>query len=167
MAPETLWQKVRRSFELDDGSFPSVAIVDLEVAEVANLYRIVRESSALVDSDVTFWDVEKSANVPLDSVPNAALLVAEGRAAGFAFAARGLEINSIELPNLGFQIFESVFSIHYQMGPAWQPLQVHAFFLWLRELVLMTKHGRLDLTVDGPIASEAFMYAWAQFAAEQ
>src|SRR3954463_15887570 len=127
MSPESVWLYVRECFETDDGSLPSVAFTDLEPVEVGNLYRIVRTGSTLVNPEVTFWDFENAQDVELDRVPNAALLVAEKRAAGFAFAVSGFEVEQVRLPNLGVQIFESVFAIHYQMGPLWRPLQAYTF----------------------------------------
>ncbi len=162
MSPENIWLRVRACFEVDDGSFPSIAIIELEPAEVGNLYGIVRAASTLVNPEASFWNVEKGESVPLDSVSNAALLVAERRAAGFAFAASGIDADGIKLPNLGFQVFESAFSIHYQMGAAWGPLEAHAFLLWLKRLVSTTRRGQLDLSVDGPPAPESFMEAWTQ-----
>ena len=163
MSPETLWSLVRDCFEIDDGSSPTIALVDLEPDEVGNLYRAVRSGTHLVDNDASFWDYHASADVPLDSVPNAALLVAHGTAAGFGFAVKGLNAGSVCLPNLGFQVFRTVFSLHYQMGASWGPAQVFALFGWLRDCLRMTKHGNLDLKVDGPPDVIVFQSAWDDF----
>ena len=163
MSPESLWLRVRECFDADDGSFPTISIVDLTAIEVAALYQGARTGTELVNPDASFWDLERREDVRLDEVPNAASLVAERRAAGFAFAVTGLEVHKIRLPNLGFQIFESVVSVHYQMGPAWGQLQVYGFFLWLKDVVSATKRGRIDLSIEGPPESGAFLSAWAEF----
>jgi hypothetical protein len=163
MSPETLWMRVRHCFENDDGWFPTIELVELQPDEVGKLYLVVRDGTRLVNPDVSFWDYEAGVNSLLDDVPNAGLLVANRRAAPFAFAVEGIIATGIPLPNLGFQVFESVFAVHYQKGVEWKSPQVFAFFSWLRRLMAMTSTGKVNLTADGPPDPVVFRNALEEF----
>src|SRR3954468_163145 len=65
------------------------------------------------------------------------------------FCSDGARGSEDQAANLGFEIFESVVSVHYQMGSAWGQQQVYGFFLWLRDVVSSTERGRVDLRTEG------------------
>src|SRR5688572_14392400 len=83
--PEQLWQMLRRNFESDDGSLPTIELQNLAGAEVAELYSVVRSGAQIGSQDATFWDLSQATERRLDDVPNAALLVSSGKAAPFHF----------------------------------------------------------------------------------
>jgi hypothetical protein len=166
MNSETLWHLVRSSFDLDDGSLPAVELHALSVDEVGHIYASIRTRSGTVVGFPSFWDYESNTERGLDEVPNAALLVAEGKAAAFHFLIEGSLASGVRLPTLGFQIFEDVVAVDYRMGPDWGPLQVFAFFGLLKDLLAMSRCGRLELAVERPPNPSAFRDAWEKFSGD-
>jgi RHS repeat-associated protein len=149
-------------FELDDGSLPAVEIANLLPQEVAAIYRKVRASST-VRGTPSFWDEQTGSDRPLDDVPNAALLVAERRAAAFHFVTDGLPVSGVALPCLGVQVFQDIVAVDYRMGPEWDSERVFAFFQWLRAVLESTRGGRLEVAAEGPPDPVAFSAAWDAF----
>jgi hypothetical protein len=162
MSPEALWSRVRHCFESNDGSLPAVELQSLEPDEVATVYRKVRASGKLRGAP-SFWDRETSSDRLLDAVPNAALLVTEGRAAAFHFVMEEFTTSEVVLPYLGFQVFQSLVAVDYRMGSEWNAQRVFGFLQWLRALLEATRSGKLDLATDGPPDPAAFLTAWEDF----
>lgn len=160
MSPEVLWNKVHSAFELSDDSLPEIAVVDLEPDEVVLLYARILSNGRLVDAQATFWDYETNSEGRISDVPNAAERVVTGKAAGFTFTLIDIVSQEVTLPEIGFQVFESTIIVFYQTGRHWDATRTYAFFSWLRDLVLRTRAGRLDLS-QGP--ADVFPQAWAEF----
>lgn len=163
MNAETLWHLVRTCFEPDDGSLPAVELHALSTDEVRRIYASIRANPGALVGCPSFWDYESGSERRLDDVPSAALLVAEGKAAAFHFAIDGLVASDVRLPTLGFQVFSDLIAVDYRMGSGWGPVQVFAFFAWLRGRLAGSRCGRLELAADGPPNPSAFRDAWEKF----
>lgn len=120
----------------------------------------------MLTGNPTFWDKESMSDRALDDVPNAALLVPSGRAEPFHFAVQGIKVDATELPCIGIQVFQEILALDYRMGTEWQPLQVFAFFSWLKELIGNTQRGTLiPQEGEGPPNPLRFVDAWNRFVA--
>src|SRR5262245_53511760 len=97
-----LWEEVRHCFDTDDGSLPSILVTPLSPAAMSAVYAMLRRRSRLVGDDPpVFWSRTREQSVEVDSVPNAAALVAAGEADVFHHCIGGLVAGGVELPVLG------------------------------------------------------------------
>ncbi len=164
MTPSELWDLVGCCFSEDDGSLPGIEIRNLAPDEVAHIYAWIRSNSVVASLAPAFWDNREEVDRPIDSVPNAALLVATGQAAPFLVAVNGLTVDRVTIPCLGIFVFQDTIALDYRMGSAWQPEQVFAFFSLLRHLVLFSAAGTIHpASNEGPPYPEAFAVSWACF----
>lgn len=164
MTPSELWDHVGCCFREDDGSLPGIEIRNLAPDEIAQIYAWIRSHSVVESLAPTFWDNRHQTDRPIDSVPNAAHLVATGEAAPFHFAVNGLSVQQVLIPCLGIFVFQDTIALDYRMGRAWQPEQVFAFFSLLRLLVKLSAAGTVHPEAgEGPPYPEAFSVAWAYF----
>jgi len=158
-----LWQSVRRCFEENDGSLPTIELKNLSPPELGSRYAAILDSGS-VPADATFWDNIDETERRLKDVDNAASLVANRQAAPFHFTIDDVRANDAAIPTLGIHVFQDMLAVDYRMGPEWSPDGVFAFFLWLEALLERTQSGELaPSTSEGPLEPEAFLSAWKLF----
>ncbi|WZP00486.1 hypothetical protein EP7_002130 [Isosphaeraceae bacterium EP7] len=80
-----------------------------------------------------FWSFEVEAELTVDSVPDAAGLVTEGRAAMYNHCISGVIAGGAELPVLGIFVLSDSIELDYRMGKEWGPRQVAGFFELLKD----------------------------------
>ena len=161
---EELWNLVRSCFEVDDGSLPSLEIQNLTSAEIARIYASIRQEAEVVTKNPSYWDNESDSERLLDSVQNAASLVATGQAEPFHFSVAGIRRGGVEVPCIGIFVFQDLLAFDYRMGSHWGPEQVFALFGWLRSVVESTGGASLvPSTSEGPPDPQAFGRAWRTF----
>jgi len=102
---DDLWNQVRACFDTNDGSLPGIEIGQLSAPGVAAVYTMLRARSRIVGDPPEFWSLSDDAARPIDSVPNAATLVATGQAEAFHHCVDGLVVGGVELPTLGVFVF--------------------------------------------------------------
>ena len=159
---DELWNAIRGCFETDDGSLPSIEINGLSASDVALVYKNLRERSRLWDKDAVFWDVERECQAPVDSVENAAVLVAQGRAESFHICLADLMVNSVALPDIGVFVFSDGIELDYRMGPDWTRARVLAFFELLCQLVNLAPSAVVEpARQEGPPNPDAFRRFWS------
>ncbi len=164
MTPSEHWNLAGCCFCEDDGSLPGVEIQNLSTNEVAQIYSWIRSNSTVESLDPVFWDNRNDRNRPIDSVPNAAALVAAGDAAPFHVAVSNLIVDRVAIPTLGVFVFQDMISLDYRMGSEWQAEQVFAFFTLIRKLVRFSQAGSVHPeTNEGPPHPDAFAISWAYF----
>jgi hypothetical protein len=130
---DSLWAKVGGCFDTDDGSLPGIEVSNLSPAGVSAVYAMLRQRSRLVGNPPEFWSRTQEASVLVDSVPNAAALVAAGEAEAFHHCIAGVVAGGVELPVLGVFVWPNVIELDYRMGREWGPAQVAGFFELLRD----------------------------------
>jgi hypothetical protein len=164
MNPLELWDIVFPCFENNDGSLPNIELHNLLKEEIGIIYEKIRENSTVVTERPVFWNKKLQSEQHIDDVTNAALLVPQRQAEPFHFCVSGLSYQLIEIPALGFYIFQDIIAIDYRMGNQWGAKQVFSFFSLLKELVDLTERGSLTCFVnDGPPNPKIFQDAWENF----
>lgn len=158
---DELWEVVHSCFDTDDGSLPTVVLTNLADTDLAAVYAQLRGRSELACDEASFWDVAQQRLRPLDQVPNAAELVADGSAEAFHVVLR--VIDGVVIPDLGVQFAPGRVALDYRMGPGWGPSEVWAFFALLKELLGMTAAGWLQLDEERPPNAEQFIAAWQRW----
>ncbi len=160
-----LWEQVVACFDTNDGSLPGIFVSNLSAASVAGIYAMLRRRSKLAgDSPPEFWSIRQQKSVAVDSVPNAAALVAAGQGEPFHFCIEGLVAYGRELPVLGVFVWHDAIELDYRMGPEWGPQEIAGFFELLRDCCDMDS-GAVVLPADceGPPYPQLFLQAWAAY----
>ncbi len=127
MNEKDLWKHVHCCFDSDDGSLPSIAIEPLRVSEIALIFQILTLEGRIVSESPEFHDQSTDQMRRLESVSNAAKLVAEFKASPFHLVFEGIRSGSQELPELGLNQANAgqfsvsgvaIFSAQRRRGPA-------------------------------------------------
>ena len=161
---DSIWELVRECFEADDGSLPSIEIVNLSPTGVAAVYAMLRRRSRLTGEPPEFWSRQDEASLPIDSVPNAAAMVAANHADAFHHTIAGLVAGGVELPVLGVFVWSNCVELDYRMGPEWGPAEVAGFFELLRDCCeIEVGAAVLPADSEGPPYPDRFMRAWSLF----
>ena len=152
---EQLWVQLHDLFDTDDGSLPDIEINNLTPQAIGDIYTFLRSRSELVgynrhpETDrPCFWHKLRQCDEELDSVPNAALLTANGTAEAFHFVVGGLTFNGTIVPNLGVFIFSDSIALDYRMGEAWGSAQLWALFDCLHQIQQIAPFAEIVLS-DG------------------
>ncbi|MBX7105944.1 MAG: hypothetical protein K1X57_17815 [Gemmataceae bacterium] len=130
---DSLWDEAGVCFDTDDGSLPGIEVDKLSPAGVSAVYAMLRRRSRLVGDPPEFWSRTHEGSVPVDSVPDAAGLVAAGEAEAFHLCIGGVVAGGVELPVLGVFVWPGCVELDYRMGREWGPAQVAGFFALLRD----------------------------------
>lgn len=164
MNESALWEVVHCCFDEDDGSLPTIAIESLSASEIELVFETLIREGRILTEEPFFHDQQTDKMLPLNSVPNAAKLVAEFKASPFHVIIGDICINGQELPELGIFFFQDSIAVDYRMGGEWNAAKVFAFFVWLKHLISLTESGKvITCTQDGPPSPEAFDAAWQTF----
>lgn len=159
-----LWNQVRACFETDDGSLPGVEIANVTAVGVAAIYAMIRSRSRLCGESPEFWSLASNSSQPVDSVANAAALVASGEAEAFHIVVEGLFAAGAALPAIGVFVFADSIELDYRMGRDWDEARVTGFFEFLRDCCARARGSTLvPAEQEGPPYPEAFMHAWSKF----
>jgi hypothetical protein len=161
---ECLWQQVGECFDTDDGSLPGIVIDKLSPEGVAAVYWMLRQRSRMATDSPEFWSRDKAASLSVDSVPNAAALVAAGQAEPFHHCIAGVIAAGRELPVLGVFVWPDAVELDYRMGCEWGPDQVAGFFELLRECCALDPAAIIvPAEFVGPPYPDRFMQAWSAY----
>jgi hypothetical protein len=159
---DELWSTIRGCFETDDGSLPSIEVNGLSTTDVASIYSMLRKQSRLWNEDAVYWDVERQAEVPVDSVENAAALVGQGRAEPFHLCLSDLAVSDALLPDIGVFVFSDSIELDYRMGPEWTRDRVAALFELLCQIVIDRPSAVVEpSSPEGPPDPAAFRHFWS------
>lgn len=161
---DLLYEQVRHCFDTDDGSLPGIELNRLSPQGVGEIYAMIRRRSRMASTSPEFWSRTANASFPVDSVPNAAALVATGWAEAFHHTVAGLVSAGVELPVLGVFVFSDSIALDYRMGPEWGPSQVAGLFELLWDCCALDTHAVVEPeSPEGPPYPERFMIAWTEF----
>lgn len=163
-----LWNELRDLFDTDDGSLPEIRVDYRDAGATVSGYALLRGRAARVVSDnAHFWSKTHDAERPLDSVANAAALVASGEAEAFHVVLGGIQSGRVAIPNLGVFVFPDQLALDYRMGPAWGPKELEAFFGLLGELASLDPDASLSLEEAVlPDVADRFQNSWRRWCAE-
>ena len=161
---DSLWDQVGACFDTDDGSLPGIEVSKLSPDELAAIYAMLRSRSHVEGDPPEFWSTVEEASRPVDSVPNAAALVASGQAEAFHMLIAGLVASGVPLPPIGVFVWPDTIELDYRMGSDWGPPQVAGFFELLRDCCRLAA-GALVVPADceGPPYPKRFLQAWSSF----
>src|SRR5262245_34025026 len=110
-----LWNELRDLFDRDDGSLPEIRVDYVDPAAMVAGYALLRGRAArVVSENAYFWSKTHSAERPLDSVPNAAALVASGEAEAFHVVLAGIQSRNAAIPDLGLFVFPDQLALDYR-----------------------------------------------------
>lgn len=161
---QSLWEQVGDCFETDDGSLPGIEVAKLSPAGVAAVYAMLRTRSRLVGEPPEFWSRAQEASLPVDSVPNAAALVAAGQAEPFHHCIAGVVAGRVELPVLGVFVWPDAIELDYRMGRDWGPSQVAGFFDLLGDCCVLDPGAVVvPAESEGPPYPDRFLRAWGSY----
>jgi hypothetical protein len=158
------FELVSPCFIEDDGSLPGVEIANLTSSEIKAIYDSIRSRSKIASENAVLWIESEQRDVPLDSVPNAAALVAEGIADSFHFCFTDLRIGTVELPMLGLFVFADFIELDYRMGPHWTLETIDGFFRLLLEIRSIAPGLIIRFpSVEAPPDSDRFLDVWREY----
>jgi hypothetical protein len=161
---EIFWAQVAECFNTDDGSLPGIEIGKLSAEGVAAIYAMLRRRSRLAGELPVFWSRTEEASLLVDSVSNAATLVASGQAEAFHHCIAGVIAAGVELPILGVFVWRDIVELDYRMGTEWRPPQVVGFFELLRDCCAIDAGAVVaPAEFEGPPNPERFAQAWAHY----
>lgn len=161
---DSLWAQVSQCFATDDGSLSGIEISRLSPGGVSALYAMLRRRSRLEGEPPEFWSRTAEASLPVDSMPDAAALVAEGQAEPFHHCISGLIAGGVELPTLGVFVWQHTIELDYRMGGEWGPSQVAAFFELLRQCCALDAGAVVTpAAFEEPPYPERFVQAWSSY----
>ena len=142
VALSDFWKRYHTSFDEEDGSLPEVRFEDVADENLPRLFERLRSRAEHL-SDAGFWDLEHGRDERVAAVPNAAALVAEGKAEGFHFLAVGAAIDGARLPEIGAFVLRGEFALDYQPGPVWDERTFNAFLALICELRQLAPEARV------------------------
>ncbi len=161
---DSFWEGIGGCFDTDDGSLPGIEVANLSPSGVSAIYAMLRQRSRLVGNPPEFWSRTREASVLVDSVPNAALLVAAGEAEAFHHCIDAVVVGGVELPVLGVFVWPDIIELDYRMGREWGPAQVAGFFELLRDCCALDPASTVAPAIfEGPPYPERFSRAWSSF----
>ena len=159
-----LWEQLHQLFDTNDGSLPSIGLNNLKDQEVEIIYLYLRSQSELVSIGAYFWSTVTEAEIPIDSVKNAAHLVIIGEAENFHVVVSGLSFGDAVIPDLGIFVFTDSIELDYRMGEEWGIAELDALFMLfskIRELAPLVKIKLPDFhTEDNEQFTSALMQYW-------
>jgi hypothetical protein len=161
---DRFWQDARVCFDTDDGSLPGIDIAKLSPPGMSAIYAMLRRRSRLCGDPPKFWSRTKEASVLVDSVPDAAGLVAAGEAEAFHHCIDGVVAGEVELPVLGVFVWPDIIELDYRMGREWGPSQIAGFFGLLGDCCAL-EPGAVVVPADfeGPPYPDRFLKAWSSY----
>jgi hypothetical protein len=164
IAVDSLWHDARVCFDTDDGSLPGIEIARLSPPAVSAIYAMLRRRSRLRGDPPEFWSRTKEASVLVDSVPDAARLVAAGEAEAFHHCIEGVVAGGVELPVVGVFVRPDSIELDYRMGREWGPPQIAGFFGLLGDCCALGP-GAVIVPADfeGPPYPDRFLKAWSSY----
>ena len=163
-AVDELWDEAGVCFDTDDGSLPVIEVAKLSPAGVSAVYAMLRRRSRLHGDPTELWRCTRDDTVPVDSVPEAAGLVAAGEAEAFHVCVEGLVAGGVELPVLGVFVYPDSVALDYRMGREWGPAQVAGFFELLRDCCALDLSAVvLPAAFEGPPCPDRFLRAWSAY----
>jgi hypothetical protein len=158
-----LWNEVRECFDTDDGSLPGIEVAGLSPAGVSAVYAMLRRRSRVCGSPPEFWSRTNEASILVDSVVDAARLVAAGEAEAFHHCIEGVA-GGVELPLLGVFVWPDIVELDYRMGSEWGPAQVEGFFELLHDCCALHRGAFVrPAEFEGPPYPERFLEAWLAY----
>jgi hypothetical protein len=151
-------------FDTDDGSLPGIEVAKLSPDGVSAIHQMLRRRSRLSGDPPEFWSRTNEASLLVDSVPDAAGLVAAGEAEAFHHCIEGVESGGVELPVLGVFVWPDIVELDYRMGREWGPAQVAGFFALLRECCALDPSAAVvPAEFEGPPYPDRFLKAWSSY----
>jgi hypothetical protein len=161
---DNLLAQVIECFNTDDGSLPGIEITNLSATGVAAIYAMLRSRSKLVGEPPVFWSRSEKQSLPIDSVPNAAALVASEQSEAFHHTISGVIAAGVELPVLGVFVFTDTVELDYRMGKEWGLHQIAGFFELLRDCCAIAPSAVVvPAKFEGPPYPDRFASVWASY----
>lgn len=162
---DALWEQAAECFCHDDGSLPSIEIIDVKPDELSAIYRMLRERSRLVsNAPPTLWSRTEERSILLESVPDPAALVARGEAEAFHICLGGIMVAGEELPVLGLFVWPGSIELDYRMGPVWTAPKVAGFFGLLKECSRLAPGAHVrPADFEGPPSPDRFNDTWRAY----
>ncbi len=143
MNSDDIWKELHDLFDTDDGSLPEIRIANLSKQEVVRVFGRLQQYCRNING--TFWSKKDQEDRSIDSVPNAALLVTDGRAEAFHVLCSQLHYAGIAIPDLGVCVSDDEISLDYRMSSQWNSENLRAFFQLLKELAELSANARVRL----------------------
>lgn len=141
-----------------------IGIAKLSQEGVSRVYALLRRRSRLNGLTPICWSLAQGKDLLVDSVPDAAKLVAVGDAEAFYHHIEGLIAGGVELPVLGVYVWPECVELEYRMGHEWGPAQVAGFFELLWDCCSLDP-GAVVVPdeCEGPLHPDQFLKAWASY----
>jgi hypothetical protein len=144
-AREQLWDDLSLLFEADDGSLPEVRLVNVSPPGAAGICEALRSRAEPLLAGQTVWHHEREQEVPLNEIPDAGTLAAEGKLSSLHVVLQGIESHGVRVPDLGMSVWPGQVALDYRMGEAWSQDTLAAFVELLGDLLQLDPTARLDV----------------------
>jgi hypothetical protein len=148
-----------------DGDLPELRLSGVPGDQLQPIWEHLRAAAGSLAPGALWRDDEQRA-APLDGTPDAAALVAAGRAPFFHALLREVRIRDEVLPDLGVFVFPDEIALDYQPGRQWNADAFVALLTLIHQLHKLAPDA--TVTTQGELASEyreAFERAYAEFSA--
>ncbi|WP_442481561.1 hypothetical protein [Aeoliella sp. SH292] len=163
-----LWDQLHDQFDTDDGSLPDVYVEYQKPEALVSAYLLLRDrATAVVTERPDYWSTSLQQRLPLDTVPNASMLVLSGEAEPFHVVFGGITAKGVVIPDLGVFVFQECIALDYRMGSEWGPPELDAFFELLVELSALDPACRVALDDGQPVSQASFNEAFHRFRRER
>jgi hypothetical protein len=145
MDTEQLWQELHDLFDTDDGSLPEIQIRNLASDEVIAIFDYLQNACHQLAKSASFWSIEDQEDKPINSVPNAAALVTQGRAEAFHVLCQELNYGGEVIPDIGVFVFDDQINLDYRMGAEWNAGKLKALFEILQEIIRIAPAAKITI----------------------
>ncbi len=128
--------------EIDRGDAPELHLVGLQPGDLERCFAAIAESAPKWNDRTYHIDAE-GVDVTLHERPEAARLVAQGRASHACLGAERIVVDGIELPLVEMFLFADEIQFFWWPDAAWTPERVAAFFVLIGRLLALAPAASL------------------------
>jgi hypothetical protein len=143
-----LWNNTKGFFTENQGTFPEIAILNLNAAEILNGYNFIRASSACLIGRSQVQKVSDKTIHQLEELGNPAYLVNSEIIYPFRFMVGELKFKRFLIHELGVFMFKNGIALDIEAGHKWGEGEILALFMLIIKIKGNSKKAQLSLEED-------------------
>jgi hypothetical protein len=140
-----LWNNTKGFFTEKPGTFPEIAILNLNAAEILNGYNFIRASSGHLIGRAQIQKVSDKSMHQIDELGNPAYLVNSEIIYPFRFMVGEIRFKRFFIHELGVFMFKNGIALDIEAGKKWGEGEILAFFMLIIRLMGSSKKAQLSL----------------------